>query len=111
MCIRDSLYGMYHPEEGQILVNGTPTPFRGPNDAIAAGVGMVHQHFMLADNFTVLENIILGSEPQSRGRLDIDELCIRDREVPCPASRGPSRPTSPLPSRRPWSTPTDDRVC
>ena len=75
------LYGMYHPEEGQILVNGTPTPFRGPNDAIAAGVGMVHQHFMLADNFTVLENIILGSEPQSRGRLDIDAARSRIDQI------------------------------
>ena len=48
------LYGMYLPEEGQILVNGTVSPFRGPNDAIAAGVGMVHQHFMLADILIVL---------------------------------------------------------
>jgi len=71
------LYGMYHPEEGQILVNGVPTTFRGPNDAIAAGVGMVHQHFMLADNFTVLENIILGSEPRSAGRIDVQ--AARDR--------------------------------
>ncbi|MBK8468809.1 MAG: ABC transporter ATP-binding protein [Candidatus Phosphoribacter sp.] len=66
------LYGMYRPEEGEILVNGTPTTFRGPNDSIAAGVGMVHQHFMLADNFTVLENIILGSEPRSGGRIDLE---------------------------------------
>src|SRR3954447_55854 len=56
------LYGMQHPDEGTISVNGTEVAFRSPNDAIAAGIGMVHQHFMLADNFTVLENVILGAE-------------------------------------------------
>ncbi|MER5427380.1 ATP-binding cassette domain-containing protein, partial [Streptosporangium roseum] len=61
------LYGMQRPDEGEIRVNGTVTSFRTPADAIAAGVGMVHQHFMLADNLTVLENVILGSEPRSGG--------------------------------------------
>ncbi|MEY4232099.1 MAG: hypothetical protein RL144_299, partial [Actinomycetota bacterium] len=58
------LYGMQSPDSGEILVNGLAVDFKNPNDAIAAGIGMVHQHFMLADNFTVLENIILGSEPK-----------------------------------------------
>jgi ABC-type uncharacterized transport system ATPase subunit len=65
-----TLYGMHRPDEGQILVDGREVHLRSPNDAIAAGIGMVHQHFMLADNFTVLENIVLGSEPTRGGRLD-----------------------------------------
>ncbi|WP_448610173.1 ABC transporter ATP-binding protein [Geodermatophilus sp. URMC 60] len=65
-----TLYGEHRPDEGEILVDGRPVQFRSPSDAIAAGIGMVHQHFMLADNFTVLENVILGSEPTKRGRLD-----------------------------------------
>jgi simple sugar transport system ATP-binding protein len=56
------LYGLYHPDEGQILVNGQPATFRDPNDAIAHGIGMVHQHFMLIPVFTVAENITLGVE-------------------------------------------------
>ncbi len=65
-----TLYGEHRPDEGEILVDGRPVHFRSPADAIAAGIGMVHQHFMLADNFTVLENVILGSEPTKGGRLD-----------------------------------------
>ena len=64
------LYGMQSPDSGEILVNGQAVDFRNPNDAIAAGIGMVHQHFMLADNFTVLENIILGSEPKHGVTID-----------------------------------------
>jgi len=64
------LYGMQQPDEGEIRIAGKPVRFHSPADAIAAGIGMVHQHFMLADNFTVLENIVLGSEPTKRGRLD-----------------------------------------
>ncbi|MCP2165519.1 ABC transporter ATP-binding protein [Goodfellowiella coeruleoviolacea] len=56
------LYGMQHPDEGTIEVNGAPVRFRSPTDAIRAGIGMVHQHFMLADNLTVLENVVLGAE-------------------------------------------------
>ncbi len=68
------LYGMQEPDEGQMLVRGQEALFRSPSDAIAAGIGMVHQHFMLADNLTVLENIILGSEPmRSMGRIDFAE--------------------------------------
>src|SRR5437762_662307 len=64
------LYGMQRPDEGSIRVGGKEVHFRSPKDAIAASIGMVHQHFMLADNLTVLENVVLGSEPK-RG-LDID---------------------------------------
>jgi len=64
------LYGMQKADEGTISIHGTSLVFNSPADAIAAGIGMVHQHFMLADNFTVLENIILGSEPKSGGKLD-----------------------------------------
>ncbi|MGY1732094.1 ABC transporter ATP-binding protein [Geodermatophilus sp. SYSU D01045] len=68
-----TLYGEHRPDEGQVLVDGREVTFRSPADAIAAGIGMVHQHFMLADNFTVLENVVLGSEPTRRGRLDLAE--------------------------------------
>ncbi|MBP2322720.1 simple sugar transport system ATP-binding protein [Kibdelosporangium banguiense] len=56
------LYGMQQPDEGTIKVNGELVRFRNPSDAIKVGIGMVHQHFMLADNLTVLENIVLGAE-------------------------------------------------
>ncbi|MFI1568256.1 ABC transporter ATP-binding protein [Streptomyces sp. NPDC020490] len=56
------LYGMQQPDEGTITVNGEPVTFHNPADAIARGIGMVHQHFMLADNLTVLENVVLGAE-------------------------------------------------
>ena len=59
------LYGIHSPDSGEILINGKEAHFNSPKDAIALGIGMVHQHFMLADNFTVLENIILGSEPHN----------------------------------------------
>jgi simple sugar transport system ATP-binding protein len=56
------LYGMQRPDEGEILVDGLPTTIHTPAQAIAAGIGMVHQHFMLADNLTVTENVVLGAE-------------------------------------------------
>jgi general nucleoside transport system ATP-binding protein len=56
------VYGYYQPDAGQISVAGRPVTIRRPADAIAAGIGMVHQHFMLVDRFTVLENIVLGAE-------------------------------------------------
>ena len=57
------LYGMLAPDEGQILIDGEPVTFKGPDDAVAAGIGMVHQHFMLIPVFTVAESIALGFEP------------------------------------------------
>ncbi|MFD3944124.1 ABC transporter ATP-binding protein [Streptomyces sp. NPDC058579] len=72
------LYGMQKPDEGTITVDGEQVTFHSPGDAIARGVGMVHQHFMLADNLTVLENVALGSEKLygigDRARAKIKEL-------------------------------------
>ena len=56
------LYGLHRPDRGEILVRGRVVGFRGPHDALAAGIGMVHQHFMLVEPFTVLENVVLGVE-------------------------------------------------
>lgn len=61
------LYGMYHPDAGHILVDGSRQDFRKPQDAIDHGIGMVHQHFMLVPSFTVAENITLGAEPGTPG--------------------------------------------
>ncbi|MCB0961745.1 MAG: ATP-binding cassette domain-containing protein, partial [Acidimicrobiales bacterium] len=63
------LYGMQRPDEGTIAVDGHQVSFRSPTEAIEVGIGMVHQHFMLADQFTVLENVILGYEPRRPGPL------------------------------------------
>jgi len=56
------LYGLYTADRGEILVNGAPVVMHNPRDALKAGIGMVHQHFMLVDTFTVLENVVLGAE-------------------------------------------------
>jgi general nucleoside transport system ATP-binding protein len=60
------LYGLYQPDEGEILIDDQPVRIRSPKDAISAGVGMVHQHFMLVPVFTVAENVTLGAEPIRR---------------------------------------------
>ncbi|MDC4233653.1 ABC transporter ATP-binding protein [Actinomyces sp. B33] len=66
------LYGLHQPDEGEILIDGAPTVFKGPGDAVAAGIGMVHQHFMLIPVFTVAESIALGDEPTRKaGLIDI----------------------------------------
>jgi simple sugar transport system ATP-binding protein len=75
------LYGMQPPDEGTIEVRGRQVHFKSPRDAIELGVGMVHQHFMLADNLTVAENVILGSEPAKRGVIDFDRAGARIREL------------------------------
>ncbi|WP_375480969.1 ABC transporter ATP-binding protein [uncultured Jatrophihabitans sp.] len=64
------LYGMQKPDEGTITIDGRQVSFASPADAIKAGIGMVHQHFMLADNLTVAENIILGAEPRRGGLIN-----------------------------------------
>ena len=67
------LYGLYQAEEGTILLDGVEQNFKGPGDAMAAGIGMVHQHFMLIPVFTVAENVVLGNEPTKKlGVLDLD---------------------------------------
>jgi ABC-type uncharacterized transport system ATPase subunit len=68
-----TLYGMHRPDSGTIAIDGKEVTLRSPSDAIALGVGMVHQHFQLADNFTVLENIILGDEPTKGGVIKMAE--------------------------------------
>jgi ABC-type uncharacterized transport system ATPase subunit len=83
-----TLYGMHRPDEGTIAVDGREVVLRSPADAIAAGIGMVHQHFMLADNFTVLENIVLGSEPTRGGRLDMVEARRRINDISARYSLG-----------------------
>jgi general nucleoside transport system ATP-binding protein len=75
------LYGLYHPDEGEILVNGQRIAVDSPSKAIELGIGMVHQHFMLVPVMTVTENIVLGGEPRSRGLLDMREGARRVREL------------------------------
>jgi ABC-type uncharacterized transport system ATPase subunit len=60
--VMNIVYGLYQPDGGEILVDGRQLAIANPRDAITAGIGMVHQHFMLVDTFTVLENVILGAE-------------------------------------------------
>ena len=64
------LYGLYQPDEGEILIDDVPVAFKGPGDAMGAGIGMVHQHFMLIPVFTVAENVMLGQENSKGGFLD-----------------------------------------
>jgi len=79
------LYGLLHPDEGEILIDDRPVSFRSPGDAIKAGIGMVHQHFMLVPVFTVAENVTLGAEPtrglglldRRRARREVRELSER----------------------------------
>jgi general nucleoside transport system ATP-binding protein len=76
------LYGLYHPDEGEILVGGEPVRMSSPADAIELGIGMVHQHFMLVPVMTVTENIVLGGEPRGRGGLlDVREGARRVAEL------------------------------
>jgi general nucleoside transport system ATP-binding protein len=75
------LYGMQRPDEGTIEIDGAEVSFHSPADAIKVGIGMVHQHFMLADNLTVLENVVLGNEPRAGGRLDFRAARAKIREI------------------------------
>ncbi|AAT88450.1 heme ABC transporter ATP-binding protein [Leifsonia xyli subsp. xyli] len=76
------LYGLYQADEGEILLDGEVQRFDGPGDAMKAGIGMVHQHFMLIPVFTVAENVMLGHE-QTRfgGRLDLTAARAKVREI------------------------------
>jgi simple sugar transport system ATP-binding protein len=74
-------YGFYKADEGEILVEGHVHEIASPHDAIALGIGMVHQHFMLVDTMTVAENIILGAEPGSALALDIDKASAEIRKL------------------------------
>ena len=95
------LYGLYQADEGEILLDDEVQHFAGPGDAMKAGIGMVHQHFMLIPVFTVAENLMLGNEPTGPlGILDLDvgarararDLgAVRLRRRPRRAHRGPAR--------------------
>ncbi len=74
------LFGLYHPDEGEVLIDGHPAGFQGPRDAVNAGLGMVHQHFMLILRFSVTENVILGSEGDSI-RLDRESAGKRVKQI------------------------------
>ncbi|WP_269194888.1 ABC transporter ATP-binding protein [Thermosipho melanesiensis] len=71
--LMNQLYGLYHPDEGEIYINGNKVEIKGPKDAIKNGIGMVHQHFMLVDTLTVAENIVLGSEPIKGLNFDLNK--------------------------------------
>src|ERR671935_750493 len=76
------LYGLYHPDEGEIRVKGEPVRMSSPKDAIERGIGMVHQHFMLIPVMTVTENIVLAAEPTYAGvLLDVEAARNRVREL------------------------------
>ncbi|MDQ7841618.1 MAG: ABC transporter ATP-binding protein [bacterium] len=75
------LYGLYEPDEGWIAIRGRRVTLDSPSRAIAAGIGMVHQHFMLIPRFTVTENVILGSEPARAGRLSLKVARSRIRAL------------------------------
>lgn len=73
------LYGLYQQEKGDVLINGKKVNIKSPGDAIKLGIGMVHQHFMLVNNFSVVENMVLGSEPKKGMNIDMNKA-IKDVE-------------------------------
>lgn len=75
------LFGLFIPESGEIKKNGETVNIKNPNDANRLGIGMVHQHFKLVENFTVLDNIIMGVEPITKGFLDRKEAKKRILEI------------------------------
>ena len=75
------LYGLYQADEGEIVIDDAVQHFAGPGDAMAAGIGMVHQHFMLIPVFTVAENVVLGHEQTKGVRLDLDAARTQVREI------------------------------
>jgi ABC-type uncharacterized transport system ATPase subunit len=75
------LYGLYHPDEGEMRLGGKPITISSPREAIDHGIGMVHQHFMLIPVMTVAENIVLAMEPRKGPFLDIDGAEERVREI------------------------------
>ncbi|WP_392507251.1 ABC transporter ATP-binding protein [Naumannella halotolerans] len=75
------LYGLLQPDEGEILIDGRPIRIDNPKDAMARGIGMVHQHFMLVEPFTVAENLMLGREESTAGVLSANRARTRVREL------------------------------
>ncbi|HEY6217312.1 MAG TPA: ABC transporter ATP-binding protein [Pyrinomonadaceae bacterium] len=74
-------YGFYTADSGEIIVDGEPRDIKSPHDAIALGIGMVHQHFMLVETMTVAENIVLGAEPGSGLALDLKSAGAQIRQL------------------------------
>jgi simple sugar transport system ATP-binding protein len=74
-------YGFYTADSGEVLINGQVREIRTPHDAIALGVGMVHQHFMLVSTMSVAENIVLGAEPGNQFALDLDQAANQIRKL------------------------------
>jgi ABC-type uncharacterized transport system ATPase subunit len=79
--LMNTLYGLYHPDEGEIRLNGKPVRIGSPSDAIELGIGMVHQHFMLIPVMTVAENIVLAIEPRNGPFLDLGTAEERVRDL------------------------------
>jgi general nucleoside transport system ATP-binding protein len=75
------LYGLYHQDEGEILLNGRPITINSPTDSLNYGIGMIHQHFMLVDTLTVAENVALGLKSTREPRMDLDVVSARIREL------------------------------
>ncbi len=75
------LYGLYQPDEGEIRIDGKPYVFHSPADAIRAGIGMIHQHFMLVPTLTVAQNVALGLRSSRGVLLDLDKVVARIREL------------------------------
>src|SRR5512136_3039184 len=75
------LYGLYRPDEGEILIDGKPSVFHSPADAIRAGIGMIHQHFMLVPTLTVAQNVALGLRSSREPVLDLDKVTARIRSL------------------------------
>ena len=75
------LYGLLQPDEGEIRINGEAVKIHSPLDALAHGVGMVHQHFMLVPNMTVAQNVAIGKEPRKGPFLDLEQVSGRIREL------------------------------
>ncbi len=75
------LYGLYQPDEGEILLNGQPIDIHSPADSIENGIGMIHQHFMLVNSLTVAENVALGLKSSREPQLDLDRVTARIYEL------------------------------
>ena len=75
------LFGLYKPDEGEIIIDGKPVTFHSPADAIRAGIGMIHQHFMLVPTLTVAENVILGLKSKHEPLLDLDTVSKRIQDL------------------------------
>ncbi len=75
------LYGLYRPDEGEILINEQPQAFHSPADAIHAGIGMIHQHFMLVQTLTVAQNVALGMRSSHEPMLDLEKVAPRIQQL------------------------------